>query len=236
MNRKLVTPACEFCRARYSSVFEDLNSGETAFLTENHNCNYYKRGQVVFLEGNFPMGMFCINTGKVKISQAGNEGREQIVRLAKMGDIIGYRALISGDAYTASATAIEDSMICHIPSKVFFELLRRNASLTQGLMKLLAGDLKDAERKVTHFAQKTVAERLAETLLMLKDYYGQEDGAPPDSFMITREEIARIVGTATETAIRIMADLRKEGIIQISGRRISILNRDALVRIANLYD
>ncbi len=103
-------------------------------------------------------------------------------------------------------------------------------------MKLLAGDLKDAERKVTHFAQKTVAERLAETLLMLKDYYGQEDGAPPDSFMITREEIARIVGTATETAIRIMADLRKEGIIQISGRRISILNRDALVRIANLYD
>jgi CRP/FNR family transcriptional regulator len=236
MNRKLVTPVCEFCQSRIDSVFSALDDEEVSFLSNTHLCNYYKRGQVVFLEGNHPLGLFCINKGRVKISQMGIEGREQIIRLAKAGDTIGYRALISNESYTATATALEDSRICIVPSKVFFSLLQKSAGLTANLMKLLAGDLKEAERKVTHFAQKSVVERMAEALLMLKEYYGQDDGATVDSFAITREEIARIVGTATETAIRVMTDLRKEGIINIEGKNIVILNRDALVKIANMYD
>lgn len=131
---------------------------------------------------------------------------------------------------------MEDSRICIIPSKVFYGLIQSNAGLTANLMKLLAGDLKEAERKVTHLAQKTVVERLAETLLMLNEYYGKDDGATVDSFAITREEIARIVGTATETAIRVMTELRKEGIISIEAKKIVILNREALVKLANMYD
>ncbi len=236
MNRKLVTPVCEFCQARIESVFATLSDEDVSLLSGTHLCNYYRRGQVVFLEGNHPMGLFCINKGRVKISKNGIEGREQIVRLAKAGDIIGYRALISNESYTATATSLEDSRICIIPSKSFFALLQKNAGLTGNLMKLLADDLKDAEKKVTHFAQKTVTERMAETLLMLKEYYGQDEGASLDTFTITREELARIVGTATETAIRVMTELRKEGIIQIDGKNIVITNREALIRIANIYD
>ena len=236
MNRKLVAPVCEFCQSRLNSVFTALDDEDVTSLSNNHLCNYYKRGQVVFLEGNHPMGLFCINKGRVKISQMGIEGREQIIRLAKAGDIIGYRALISNESYTGTATAKEDTRICIIPSKVFYGLIQSNAGLTANLMKLLAGDLKEAERKVTHLAQKTVVERLAETLLMLNEYYGKDDGATVDSFAITREEIARIVGTATETAIRVMTELRKEGIISIEAKKIVILNREALVKLANMYD
>ncbi len=218
-----------------NSLFAGLSDSELSLMSENHNCNYYKKGQIVFLEGNHPSGLYCINKGRVKLSQVGPEGKEQIIRLAKAGDILGYRALISGDSYTATATVLEDSRICMISLKAFFALLQSNTSITQSLMKLLAGDLKEAERKVTHFAQKKVNERVAEALLMLNEYYSQEDGEA-ESFVFTREEIARLVGTATETAIRIITELKREGIIQIEGKRISITNRGALLKIANIYE
>lgn len=235
MNKKLVAPYCEYCQARINSLFAGLSDSELSLMSENHNCNYYKKGQIVFLEGNHPSGLYCINKGRVKLSQVGPEGKEQIIRLAKAGDILGYRALISGDSYTATATVLEDSRICMISLKAFFALLQSNTSITQSLMKLLAGDLKEAERKVTHFAQKKVNERVAEALLMLNEYYSQEDGEA-ESFVFTREEIARLVGTATETAIRIITELKREGIIQIEGKRISITNRGALLKIANIYE
>lgn len=206
---------------------------EVTALSTKHLCNYYKRGQAVFLEGNHPMGLFCINKGRVKISQLGAEGKEQIIRHAKEGDVVGYRSLICGEPYNASAIALEESRICIIPSKVFFGLLEKNPEVTSAVMKLLAGDLKSAEMKVTQIAQKSVPERLAEALLMLREYYGEDDA---DTLTITREEIARYVGTATETAIRVIAEFKREGLISVEGKRIIILDRVGLVKIANLHD
>jgi len=213
-----------------------LDEEELGSLSNSKHCNYYLRGQTIFNEGNQPMGLFCISSGKVKLSQAGFEGKEQIIRLAKDSDILGYRALISGEAYSATATVIEDSKICLIPKDVFYELLQHNSKLTSGIMKLLADELKDAEDKITNIAQKPVLERLAETLLMLKEYYGVEDNDNSLNITITREEIANIVGTATETVIRLMSDLRKEGMIKLDGKKIKIVKSDALLKLANLYD
>lgn len=183
-----------------------------------------------------PSGLYCINSGKVKIYQRGYEGKEQIIRLAKNGDILGYRALISGEGYSATATAIEDSKICLIPKEVFYELLQSNAEITKLMMKLLANELKDAESKITNLAQKPVIERLAEALLMLKEYYGNQEDDNSLNINITREEIANIIGTATETAIRLLSELKKEGILDLSGKKITIINNDSLMKLANLYD
>ncbi len=183
-----------------------------------------------------PSGLYCINSGKVKIYQRGYEGKEQIIRLAKNGDILGYRALISGEGYSATATAIEDSKICLIPKEVFYELLQSNAEITKSMMKLLANELKDAESKITNLAQKPVIERLAEALLMLKEYYGNKEDDNSLNINITREEIANIIGTATETAIRLLSELKKEGILDLSGKKITIINNDSLMKLANLYD
>jgi len=236
MIKKFQPPSCETCKSRFDSVFCMLDEEELGSLSNSKHCNYYLRGQTIFNEGNQPMGLFCINTGKVKLSQAGFEGKEQIIRLAKDSDILGYRALISGEAYSATATVIEDSKICLIPKDVFYELVQHNSKMTSGIMKLLADELKDAEDKITNIAQKPVLERLAETLLMLKEYYGVEDNDNSLNITITREEIANIVGTATETVIRLMSDLRKEGMIKLDGKRIRIVKSDALLKLANLYD
>lgn len=236
MIKKFQPPSCETCKSRFDSVFCMLDEEELGSLSYSKHCNYYLRGQTIFNEGNQPMGLFCISSGKVKLSQAGFEGKEQIIRLAKDSDILGYRALISGEAYSATATVIEDSKICLIPKDVFYELLQHNSKLTSGIMKLLADELKDAEDKITNIAQKPVLERLAETLLMLKEYYGVEDNDNSLNITITREEIANIVGTATETVIRLMSDLRKEGMIKLDGKKIKIVKSDALLKLANLYD
>jgi len=234
--RKFHSPSCETCSARFKSVFCDLPDEEVLQISDSKHCNYYLKGQTIFNEGNHPTGLFCINKGRVKLSQTGFEGKEQIMRLAKDGDVMGYRSLISGEPYSASATVMEESRICIIPKNVFFDLVKKNTLLTGKIMKLLADDLKIAQNKIINLAQKPVIERLAETLIMLKEYYGMKDDESYLNITITREEIANIVGTATETAIRLLSELRKDGILELEGKKIKILKSDALLKLANLYD
>lgn len=236
MQRKFQPPSCETCKSRIESVFCHLEEEDLSNLSVQKHCNYYQKGETIFNEGNHPNGLYCINNGRIKIYQSGYDGKEQIIRLAKEGDIMGYRALISGETYSASATAIEDSKVCLVPKNLFFELLSGSSDLTSKVMKLLALELKEAENKITEMAQKPVIERLAETLLMLKEYYGYEKGETSLNITITREEIANIVGTATETAIRLLSDLKKQGIVELDGKKIKILKSEALVKLANLYD
>lgn len=236
MIKKFQFPVCETCKARLDSIFGILSHEEIEALSVQKHCSYFQKGQTIFAEGNHPIGLFCINKGKVKISQSGFEGKEQIMRLAKDGDILGYRALISGEAYSATATVIEDSKICLIPKNVLFGMLQTNSEITSRIMKLLATDLREAENKITNLAQKPVIERLAEVLLMLKEYYGYEEDESSLNITITREEIANIVGTATETAIRLLSELKKEGIIDLDGKRIKINKSESLIKLANLYD
>ncbi|MDZ4711589.1 MAG: Crp/Fnr family transcriptional regulator [bacterium] len=234
--RKFQAPSCESCKARLDSVFCKLTEQELTDLSIQKHCNFFVKGETIFNEGNFPSGLYCINNGRVKIYQNGSDGKEQILRLAKEGDILGYRALISGETYSASASVIEDSKVCLIPKEVFYHLLTSNSDITTKVMKLLATELRDAENKITDLAQKPVIERLAETLLMLKEYYGYNKEDTSLNITVSREEIANIVGTATETAIRLLSDMKKQGIIDLDGKKIKILKSDALIKLANLYD
>lgn len=236
MIRKFLSPSCESCKARFDSVFCKLSDVELSNLDLQKHCNFYQKGETIFLEGNPPYGLYCINDGRVKIYQSGFDGKEQIMRLAKEGDIIGYRALISGEDYSVSASVIEDSKICIIPKNAFYELLSKNSDIAGKVMKLLASELKEAQSKITELAQKSVIERLAESLLMLKEYYGYEKDGTSVKITVTREEIANIVGTATETTIRLLAELKKQGIIELDGKTIKILKSQELLKLANLYD
>ncbi|MCB0832742.1 MAG: Crp/Fnr family transcriptional regulator [Bacteroidetes bacterium] len=205
-------------------------------MASNKAGNWYKKGQNVFFEGNRPAGLYCLNKGKVKVFKLGYEGKEQIIRLAKEGDILGYRALISGESYTASATALEDCQICFIPKSIFFSIMGANSELSMRMMHLLAHDLKSAENHVAEMAQKSVRERLAETLLMLKENYSEEENNGVIGVSLSREDLANLVGTATETIIRLLSDFKDERLIDLSGRKIKILNQNALVKTARVYD
>ena len=230
------TPHCDTCQARLNNVFCTLSDEQLKEMSVDKSCGHYKKGQLVFFEGNRPAGMYCINKGKVKIFQTGEEGKEQIIRLAKEGDILGYRSLISGEPYAASASVVEDATVCFVSKQTFFDLLQTNSELSTRVMKLLSHDLKEAEKRITGLAQKPVRERMAETVLMLKEFYGLEPDNKTINASLSREDISNIVGTATETAIRILSDFKKEKLVELSGKKIKILSNQGLIKAAHIFD
>ena len=230
-------PFCDHCEARMSSVLKQVEQPTLEEISGTKACNVMKKGQVIFREGDAPVGLYCLHQGKVKVYKTGDEGRDQIVRFAKAGDVIGYRSLISNEPYNLSAAALEDSVICCIPKDTFFGTLRRDGSFTMEMIYLLSGQLRKAEDQIVHLAQKPVRERLAETLLILNEVYGTEDGEQSAlSIKLSRDELAAVVGTATETLVRTIADLKRENLIATEKKKIRILDIEGLVRVGNLTD
>lgn len=235
MKSNFVHVECQHCSNRFNSVFCKTEHDHVKEIEAMKICSTYKKGETIFRQGGYAAGVYCINAGKIKLSMMGDEGKEQIIRMAKPGDIIGYKALLSGEKYNATAIAIEDTNICFIPKEIFLVILQKDASLSFEMMKVLSNELKRAEEKITHLAQKQVRERMAETILFLKETYGL-DKDDHVNIQLSREEIANLVGTATETAIRLLSEFNKEHIIELSGKKIKILNHPKLVKTANLYD
>jgi CRP/FNR family transcriptional regulator len=238
MSFKNNIPKCTQCSHKKSgaSIFCSLTLPEIEDISEHKRNLVFKKGQLIFSEGNQPHGIFCIYSGKVKIHKMGDEGKDQIVRLAKSSNIIGYRSIFNNNTYYASATAIEDTEVCFISKTYITELIKGNNSLTFTFMNILSEDLKRAEERIIHMAQKHVRERIAEALLLLNEAYGfREDGKTIDS-TLTRREIANIAGTTTETSIRVLSDFDKDKIIQLNGKDIKILDMKKLFRTANIFD
>jgi len=162
-------------------------------------------------------------------------GNVVIVRLAKQGDLLGYRALLSNERYTATAEALEDTVLCFIPRNVFFELLRGNSDLMVAVTELLARDLRMAEGRLASLAQKAVPQRLAEVLLYLRELFG-EDESGAVKISMTRRELAELVGTAPETVIRLLSEFQRKKLIAVDHRAIRILDAAGLAHVAELYD
>lgn len=227
---------CRYCSKYLSDIFSAATAEHADEIANAKQCNLYKKGQIIFQEGANPYGIYCINTGKVKLSHSGDEGRDQIIRLVKPGDLIGYKALISNEPYTATATVLEDSAVCFIPRDIFLQVLQKDTALSLKMMQILTSELRRAETKITHLAQKPVRERLAETLLTLKETYGLEEDEQTINVTLSREEIANLVGTATESAIRLLSEFKKEKVIDLPGKKIRILRLQQLIKMANLQD
>jgi CRP/FNR family transcriptional regulator len=234
--KKIEIPPCDKCENISSSMFCALPKTELVQLSTQKSFSIYKKGQVIFYEGNQPQGLYCIYSGKVKVHKLGDNGKEQIVRLAKTGNVVGYRALLHTDNYHATATALEKTLICFFPKAVYLDLLMRNSEFSMKTIKVLSSDLKIAEQMVTNMAQKHVRERIAEVLLLLKDFFGLEEDNITINTVLTREDIANMAGTTTETTIRVLSDFNKSKIIKLIGKKIKILNIGELAKLANVAE
>jgi CRP/FNR family transcriptional regulator len=226
-------PPSNNTQKKFSSLFE-----QTKNLIKNADLehSFFKKGETVFREGTTALGLYCIQSGKFKLSITGDDGKEKIIHLVKEGDMMGYRALLSDSLYNASAVALESCELIFIPKDIFIEVLKANSQLSFEMMKLLADDLKDAEVQMTHLAQKPVRERMAEAILIMKDTYDFESDQQTLNVTLSREEIANLVGTATETAIRLLSEFRNDRIIELVGKKIKILDLPRLYKTANLPD
>ena len=204
-------------------------------LSEGKSCTVYKKGQVLFHEGTRPLGIYCINAGKVKVYQIGTDGKEQILRISKAGDMLGYKALIADEFYPVAAETLEDCTICFISKQSFLETLASSTAFNQRLMQQVCREHGLMAEEITNQAQRNVRERFALSLLKLKDTYGmdgQDDG--PVEINLTREDLANLVGTATETLIRLLNEFKEDGMVETQGRKIRILDTPALVKTARL--
>jgi CRP-like cAMP-binding protein len=225
---------CANCDKRHSSIFCNTNHSVLSGISDSKSCSIFKKGQALFHEGGHAFGVFCVNNGKIKLSISGEEGKEQIVRLAKGGDVLGYRSVLASQRYGATAVALEDSNVCFIPKDEFITALKGDGNLSFETMKLLSHQLKEAEIKITHLAQKPVRERLAESLIFLKETFGFEADGATIGVQLSREEIANLIGTATETVIRLLSELNKDGVIELVGKKIKVLNLKELEATANM--
>lgn len=228
-------PNCTLCKNSHS-IISCLTLSEKTAITNQKDDYIYKKGELIFKEGNYAHNIYCVHSGKLKLSKLGKDGKEQIVRFAKAGDILGYRSLLSNDPYHANAIVMEDAEICVIPKATFQKLMEENYKLSLNMIQLLSKDLKSAEQHLIDVAQKSVRERIAESLVLLINLFGYKEDKKTIDLIITRSEIADLAGTTTETTIRTLSQFSHENIIQLEGKKIIVNNFNQLMFVANIYD
>ena len=229
----------QYIESKLLSVFNDksfkeiLSKEDYNKYIEAKKTIFFNKGEALFEEGSNVDGIYFIENGTAKLYKLGFNRKEQILRFIKEGDIIGYRALLIDEAYQATAEAMSDLQAIFIPSDVFLHLLEVDSQLSYTMLQKISFELGESSNTVTFLAQKTVRERLAEVLLLLE----QKLGTDPEGFIkisLTREEIANLIGTATESAIRLISEFKQDDYIAVEGRNIKILNHEKLKKLGHV--
>ena len=221
---------CEQCIIRQFNSLKSLTKDELVRISGCKTTKTVRKGEILFEEGENINGVFCVKDGICKLSKLSANGKDQIVKLVVKGDLLGQRSLVNGETANLSAVALNDMEVCFIPRQEIINDLKQNTEFTFDVLKQMAHDLKDSDDIIVNMAQKSVRQRLAETLIYVHNHFGNND----EGFLnviLSREDYANIVGTATESAIRILSQLKKEGLISTSGKQIKIEDIKGLERI-----
>lgn len=212
---------CEKCVIRDLNSLNSIPPEDLLGVSNNKTTIHIKRGEVIFSEGTSLKGVYCLRNGKCKLTKLAPNGKEQIVRFIKKGELVGHRSVISNSVAHLTVTALEEMDVCFIPKNEILELFKKNSDFSFEITKSLAEDLDEANASIANMAQKNVRERLAESLLFFEKIFGV-DNEGYVSVTLTREEIANAIGTATESTIRLLSEFKKEGFISLSGKKIKI--------------
>ncbi len=221
------TPTVKGIESMIQDSGQDLKS-----LSALHETRHYKKHEPIYKEGSTAHGVFLLVNGKVKCYRTHELGKELITALVSDGQFFGYLALMEEKPYSDEAQALDDSEICFIPKDEFFQLLFSDANVSRQFIRLLADELENKEEQLLKLAYTSVRKRVAEALLSLEQHYGNSTQSK-FSITISRDNLAQIAGTATETTIRTLSDFRDEGLIDIQGSTICIVQRNKLVAMRN---
>ncbi len=216
------------------TVFKHLIPSELETIPIEDGPLIYKRNEIIYEEGGRINGFYCLVRGIIKIYKTGFDGKDQIIRFAKPGDIMGFRSTITGELACTTTKVIEDAAICYIPGELVKSFVKSNGDFAMDLLGLACQELGESNDYLTDIAQKSVRERLAEVIIHLKWTFNLDN----DNFLqisLTREELANIVGTATESVIRLLSEFRQDKLIELHGRRIKILDEAKLIKISNMH-
>ena len=205
-----------------------INNGKEMLekLTSDRNINRYKKKQLIYSEGNHPSRLFYIQKGKVKTYKTNDEGKELTVSLFGAGEFLGHVALLERSTYKENAEALDETEIAVIPKEDFEELLNANREVSRKFISLLANNISDKQEQLVRMAYDSLRKKVADALISLHKKYN----TPID---ISRENLAAIAGTATESLIRTIGDFKSEKLVEIKDGSIIILNEKKLANLAN---
>lgn len=199
-------------------------------LTKDRKIRRFAKKETIFFEGDEPQSLYFIASGKVKTYKMNDDGKEYTVGLHGKGEFLGYIGLLTATSFEVSASALEDAEICLIPKEDFISLVHRNQDVSMRFIKMLSNNLAEKERQLLELAYNSVRQRVAEALLQLCNKY-KGDGSEPFGMSISRNDLASMVGTATESLIRTLSDLKDEGLVSMKGSHIVIEDEKALKRV-----
>ncbi len=216
-----------------SSVFAHLTKDQKDILNYETVCQFMKTGTVIYKERSKMSGVYYVNKGIVKMYKTGINGKEKIIRFAQEGDIFGFRSVLSKEKADTTAKVIENANICFINTNVFNNFMKINNNFSLEVLKVSLKELGDANKFIIDIAQKTVRERLAEVLLVLRDTFDVDEQRFLKVYL-TREELGNLVGTATESIIRLLSEFKQDKYIELNGRKIKILKAESLKKLAKI--
>lgn len=216
------------------SVLADLPVSDLQLLSAHQLEQRYKKADIIFREGTHPDGIFYVVEGKVKKYKLDNDGREHIIYVTNAGELLGYHAMLAEDRYPDSAAALEDCIIAFIPKDDFLQVLQQSDVLGRRLLKTLSHEYAVLANSLTLFAQKSVRERLALQLIVMREKYktGFQTGMPVEINM-SRDDLASLVGTARENIVRVLTEFKSSGILETKGRKIIVHDVNKLIKIAD---
>ncbi|RZL16710.1 MAG: response regulator [Hymenobacter sp.] len=201
--------------------------GQLAGLTLDRKVHLVRKRQDVYLEGDEATRVYFVQAGRVKTVKTTAGGKELITLFYGPGEFFGYLALLAGTAHHDSAVAMEDTELVYIPQQDFTELLLRNPEVSRQFIRLLAGQVRAREQELLGMAYNSIRRRVADALLRLHEQAGAVANA---TIQLTRDDLAAVVGTATESVIRTLSEFNHAGFIELTPNNIRVVAPEKLRR------
>jgi CRP-like cAMP-binding protein len=211
-----------------------LSDKQAAELKKNISIQKFVKNEIIYNEGDVPSHLLCLISGKVKVYKTGVGGRTQIIRVIKPVQYLGYRAFFADQNYVTAAAAFETSFVCKIPMELIYKWMKENNQLCLFFVKQLSLDLGVSDKRTVSLTQKHIRGRLAEALLFLLENYGLEEDGATLSIYLTREDLANLSNMTTANAIRTLSAFAQEKIVAIDGRKIKIIDLEAVKKISKI--
>jgi len=196
-------------------------------IDSNRESYHFKKGELLFREGDKVNGIYFLYSGKVKVHKHWGDEKELIVRIARQGDIVGHRGLGKDIYYPVSGTALEPVNACFIDLEFFISTLKINHDFIFELLLFFAGELKESEKNMRNLAHMPVKGRVAQAILNLQNKFGVNEKGLID-LTLSRQDLASFAGTTYETVFRIINELTQDGIIRLEGKDIAIVEVEKL--------
>lgn len=229
--------SCQQCTVRALTCIADLSPEELADFQTCTVTGLYKPRQVVFHEGTPAAGLYVLCHGNVKLYQSDRFGHEFIIDVATPGTILGELGFDDEDTFSASAEALTEAQLSFLPRERLVKFLERHPKTSVQLVATLSRALAATRRKAGELALKRADARLADLLLRLSDGNCQEAATDDTPRLIrltySRRELADMIGVSTETAIRLLAKLKRNRMIAIEDEGVVVLDLERLTRLAH---